>query len=154
MNVRVFALPWNQTPVVGQNCRNQSRMVTLHTAPDLVNARDEHWSMRPHMKSIHKRIRTCSLHALEFTHSPPGPCGATSPGKFSQPRLWAGRQPFGYPLDLRKDPRALTFNSSCTRVKRIHRRAFTTPFGVFSCGLVGCRSCMLRRRAQSSVLTY
>ena len=48
MSVRVFALLRNQTPVLGRSRRNQSRMVTAHTAPDLVNARDEHWSMRPH----------------------------------------------------------------------------------------------------------
>ena len=48
MSVRVFVLLWNQTPVLGQSRRNQSRMVTAHTASDLVNARDEHWSMRPH----------------------------------------------------------------------------------------------------------
>ena len=29
MNVRVFALPWNQTPVVGQNCRNRPEWLRL-----------------------------------------------------------------------------------------------------------------------------
>ena len=53
MSVRVFVLLWNQTPVLGQSRRNQSRMVTAHTASDLVNARDEHWSMRPHSVAMH-----------------------------------------------------------------------------------------------------
>ena len=48
MSVRVFVRLWNQTPVLGQSRRNHPRMVTAHTASDLVNARDEHWSMRPH----------------------------------------------------------------------------------------------------------
>ena len=61
MSVCVLALLWNQTPVLGQSCRDQSRMVTSHTAPDLVSARER--------ALVHETAHTLQLNASD------GACG-------------------------------------------------------------------------------